>query len=58
MENKLVCELNDHSISLISNDDLLYAEGCIFSLYSETFQTSGSVKKEKTFCFTLTLISC
>ena len=47
VENKLVCELNDHSVSLISNDDLLYAEGYIFSLYSETFQTSGSVKKVK-----------
>lgn len=47
MENKLVCELNDHRVSLISNNELLYAEGFIFSLYSETFQTSRSDKKVK-----------
>lgn len=40
-ENKLVCELNDRSVSLLSNDELGYAEGFIFSLYSEAFQTNS-----------------
>ena len=53
VENRLVCELNDHSVSLISNDDLLYAEGYIFSLYSETFQTSGSDTKVNDILFYL-----
>lgn len=47
VENKLVCELNDHRVSLISNNELLYAEGFIFSLYSDTFQTARSDKKVK-----------
>ena len=51
MDNKLVCELNDRRVSLISNDELIYAEGYIFSLYSETFQTSRSDKKVKDILF-------
>ena len=43
-ENKLVCELNDRGVSLFSNDELEYAEGFVFSLYSETFQTSTDRK--------------
>ena len=53
VENRLVCELNDHSVSLISNDDLLYAKGYIFSLYSETFQTSRSDTKVNDILFYL-----
>ena len=53
MENKLVCELNDHRVSLISNHELLYAEGYIFSLYSETFHTSGSDTKVNDILFYL-----
>ena len=53
VENRLVCELNDHSVSLISNDDLLYVKGYIFSLYSETFQTSGSDTKVNDILFYL-----
>ena len=30
---KLVCELNDYRISLLSTDELEYAEGFVFSLY-------------------------
>lgn len=56
MENKLVCELNDHRVSLMSNDELLYAEGFVFSLYSETFQTSGNDMKVGKILFTLTFI--
>ena len=55
-ENNLVCELNDHRVSLLSNDELLYAEGYIFSLYSETFQTSGSDMKVRDILFTRTFI--
>ncbi|KAJ7337232.1 Glycine rich protein [Desmophyllum pertusum] len=44
-ENKLVCELNDRSVSLLSNDELGYAEGFIFSLYSETFQTHSDMQE-------------
>ena len=43
-ENKFVCELNDRGVSLLSNDELEYAEGFVFSLYSETFQTSVDVE--------------
>ncbi|KAL9975574.1 hypothetical protein ACROYT_G012750 [Oculina patagonica] len=39
-DNKPVCELNDHGVSLLSNDELEYAKGFVFSLYSETFQAS------------------
>ena len=42
VQNRLDCELNDHRASLISNDELIYAEGFVFSLYSETLQTSGN----------------
>ena len=52
MENKLVCELNDHRVSLLSNDELLNAEGYVFSLYSETFQTAGSDIKVRVILFT------
>lgn len=52
VENKLVCELNDHRVSLLSNDELLYAEGYVFSLYSETFQTAGSDIKVGVILFT------
>ncbi|KAL9975575.1 hypothetical protein ACROYT_G012751 [Oculina patagonica] len=45
-EVKPVCELNDRSVSLLSNDELEYAEGFVFSLYSETFQTAGSDMKD------------
>ena len=55
-ENKLVCELNDRRVSLVSNDELLYAEGYVFSLYSETFLT-GSRMKVGDILFTLTFIS-
>ena len=51
VDNKLVCELNDRRVSLISNDELIYAEGYIFSLYSETLQTSRSDKKVKDILF-------
>lgn len=56
VENKLVCELNDHRVSLLSNDELLYAEGYVFSLYSETFQTAGGGIKVGVILFTLTSI--
>lgn len=56
MENKLVCELNDHRVSLMSSDELLYGEGFVFSLYSETFQTSGNDMKVGNILFTLTFI--
>ena len=43
-ENKLVCEINDHGVSLFYNDELEYAEGFVFSLYSEAFQTVVDVE--------------
>ena len=33
-DNKLVCELNNRDVSLLSNEELTYAEGFTFSLYS------------------------
>ena len=53
VENRLVLELNDHRVSLISNDDLLYAEGYTFSVYFEIFQTSGSDTKVNDILFYL-----
>ena len=43
-EKKLVCELNDRGVSLLSNDELEYAEGFVFSLYSEVFQTDSDTR--------------
>ena len=42
-ENKLLCELNDHVDSLISGDELMYAEGFTYSAYSPVFQSSINV---------------
>jgi len=56
VQNKLVCELNDHRASLMSNDELIYAEGFVFSVYSETFQTSGFDMKVRDILFTLRFI--
>ena len=44
MVKKLVCELNDYRISLLSKDELQYIEGFVFSLYSETFQIGNDMK--------------
>lgn len=43
-ENKLLCELNDHGgDSLISGDELMYAEGFTYSAYFPVFQSSINV---------------
>ena len=42
-ENKLLCELNDHVDSLISGDELMYAEGFTYSAYSPVFRSSINV---------------
>ena len=43
-QNKLVCELNDIGVSLLSNDELTYAEGFIFSLYFSTILIGTDMK--------------
>ena len=43
-EKTLVYELNDRGVSLLSNDKLEYAEGFVFSRYSEVFQTGNDMK--------------
>ena len=49
-ENKLVCELNDTGVSLLSNSKLKYAEGFIFSLYPSVILIGTAMKVR--FCFT------
>ena len=51
MVKKLVCELNDYRISLLSKDELQYIEGFVFSLYSETFQTGNDMSLITFFIF-------
>ena len=43
-EENPVCELNDRGVSLLSNDELEYAEGFVFSLYSEMIQSGSAMK--------------
>ena len=44
VEKMLVCELNDRGVSLLSDDELEYAEGFVFSLYSEMIQSGSAMK--------------
>ena len=44
-DKELVCELNDAGVSLLSgSDELTYAKGFIFSLYSSVSQISTDMK--------------
>ena len=43
-DNKLVCELNDGGVSLLSNNGLTYAESFVFSLYSNVFLIGTDMK--------------
>ena len=43
-ENKLVCELNNIGVSSLSNGELAYAEGFIFSLYSHAILIGINIK--------------
>ncbi len=43
-ENRPVCELNDRGVSLLSSEELEYAEGFVFSLYSETIHIGSDMK--------------
>ena len=43
-ENKPVCELNDIGLSLLSNSELKYAEGFIFSLYPSVILIGTDMK--------------
>ena len=39
-----MCELNDIGVSLLSNSELTYAEGFIFSLYSRAILIGINIK--------------
>ena len=44
-DKELVCELNDAGVSLLSgSDELTYAKGFIFSLFSSVSQISTDMK--------------
>ena len=40
-DNNHVCELNNHGVSLLANEELTYAKEFIFSLYSSVSLLSG-----------------